>query len=401
MPSNVIDGVDSMIARMAPWNETREARLARERRKLGNPLFWLRGIQRELRGPDEPVDTDPGQLGDQIWRALNLGFATLAAYVIGTWLVGLFVAPREPVSLLGGLGESFSELAGSGTFDSGFFGLIRWTAKVGFAFVLPLVVIRGILQKLPDALARFIGYGVIATLATAALITDERAPAADPVSTEAPRTREELTADYEALQAVREEAAEAAAKAARLERTAALQKVDELSARVARAWRADLIAAGAAGARGEIPPLLEVQHLEAGQLQVTNRGERSLCLAAAHIERDARGEVRSRCALGGRNCQIIDGHATRTLRPYLPGIAPACRAKEIEFRIGSMREPEPSWWTRTALDGSTDQSFIDERDYASMPLELLKAEIALLESLERETLRAERWHRELAALRSK
>jgi hypothetical protein len=151
----------------------------------------------------------------------------------------------------------------------------------------------------------------------------------------------------------REWAAEAEVRSTRQLREALDQRV----ALSRRKWLGDLHAAGAHGPPGTEPPMLAIE--DAGtRVLVRNIGDRSIkCVRVArHIA--ARAESVS-MSIDGGDCRRLDpGDWTI----YELTDADAQYAGEpLEFRIGEPTDPDPSWWTDTALETSFEQEFQVER----------------------------------------
>jgi hypothetical protein len=124
-----------------------------------------------------------------------------------------------------------------------------------------------------------------------------------------------------------------------------------------RKWLGDLHAAGAHGAPGTEPPMLAIE--DAGtRVLVRNISDRSIkCVRVARHIGSRAGSVSMK----------IDGSDCRRLNPgdwtiYELTDADAQYASEpLEFRIGEPTDPDPSWWTDTALETSFGQEFQVER----------------------------------------
>lgn len=146
-----------------------------------------------------------------------------------------------------------------------------------------------------------------------------------------------------------------AADAEASENRAAVIKEYEIRMDRARAkWAADVRAAGAWGAPGTEPPMLKVVD-DGASVTVTNVIDIEIpCIQLARIYRDSRpggGYVRCEMRRGREkaSCRALapGGSQTYELRPIA---GDECRQGELEYRVGDYTNPEPSWWTSTALD---------------------------------------------------
>ena len=143
--------------------------------------------------------------------------------------------------------------------------------------------------------------------------------------------------------------AEAARKAdvdAKVAQIAALDK------QAMREWIEDLHAAGAHGAPGEIPPMLEVQDSGDG-VQVKNLASSSVCMRISrHVERD-HGDNRYQCALLSRNhegdCTLLGaGNSDWFELPNVPQ-RETCIGQPLTFKVGTRggarADAEVVWWS--------------------------------------------------------
>jgi hypothetical protein len=252
-------------------------------------------------------------------------------------------------------------------------------------FALSAGVLFAILRLLPDALWRCIGYGLVASAAASLEFAAQHAPARVEVAhaaplAEAPSRARVISADDET----------------RLE---LVEELEGLAGKVARKWRLDVQNAKAHGPLGEIPPMLALKLLPEGEADLTNKGSVSVCVNAARVELNKSGQIFGRCWLAARHCQVIPAGETRRLKTYLRTTPTACAARQVEFRVGSMMDPEPSWWTDTALREFDAQPPGTGRFLDNMPIEMLKAERAYLLGLMGSDERDARWRRELDSQR--
>lgn len=152
-------------------------------------------------------------------------------------------------------------------------------------------------------------------------------------------------------------------------------------------WRKDLIDARAVGGMGVAPPMLSIQ--DTGSLvTVTNRTNNSACVLVSRIAtRDA--AVMSRCTVGGNRCIVIQGGASARWPTLRAGNSESCLAGSLEYRVGNVDYPDPSWWSESALGQfggeDPDPEFVDRWSDAA-----LITEIGRLEKQIEDRMRVER-----------
>ena len=152
-------------------------------------------------------------------------------------------------------------------------------------------------------------------------------------------------------------------------------------------WRKDVIDAHAVGGLGEAPPMLSV--LDSGALvTVTNPTKKPVCVLVARVAtRDS--AVMSRCTVGGNRCIVIQGGATARWPTLRAGNSESCLAGSLEYRVGNVDYPDPSWWSESALEQfggeDPDPEFFERWSDAA-----LITEIGRLEKQIEERMRVER-----------
>jgi hypothetical protein len=155
-------------------------------------------------------------------------------------------------------------------------------------------------------------------------------------------------------------------------------------------WRADLLTANAIGEIGAAPPMLRV-HETGTQVQLTNRGAEPLCVALSRVTRPDTDAVQ-RCRIGPERCSLVKPGATIRLQILRNGATEACQNAAFEYRVGNVDFPEPSWWSRSAInefdDPPHDIGYKDDAD--------LQADIARFEATVEDADRAARWRRDIA-----
>jgi hypothetical protein len=156
-------------------------------------------------------------------------------------------------------------------------------------------------------------------------------------------------------------------------------------------WRADMLTANALGEIGAVPPMLVVRE-SGNQVQITNRGAGPACVQLARVTRPKTDAV-ERCQVGPSTCSVVKPGATLRLQVFRTGSKDACLHAALEFRVGNVDSPEPSWWSRTAFNEFTDPPMdIGYKEEAD-----LQADIARFEATVEDQGRAARWRQELAA----
>jgi hypothetical protein len=145
-------------------------------------------------------------------------------------------------------------------------------------------------------------------------------------------------------------------------------------------------------------------------LMITNVTDRDIaCIDIARVRRDATAPGGfARCPLdAGGTCRSLRAGNPSLLEPSRSG--EACTSGTLEFRIGSYTDPEPSWWSTTALRDFERRTEELARDAARSSESLgevgwslrfgtseLEASAMELEALLGEPGRGERWRTEIA-----
>ena len=108
-------------------------------------------------------------------------------------------------------------------------------------------------------------------------------------------------------------------------------------------WFGDVQASGLRGGAGSAPPWVAVRE-DADTVTLSNLSDLHLgCVSLSRVS--ASGE---RCELlaDGAACGVL---VPRGARSWQTRTAAACIGMPLEFRIGDVRHPEPSWWSDSAL----------------------------------------------------
>ena len=171
-------------------------------------------------------------------------------------------------------------------------------------------------------------------------------------------------------------------------------RLSELWGRVQDKWRADIKAAQAFERTGVIPPMLEVE--EAGAfVRVTNLGRKPVCLRLTRVARNStKPNDVARCMLDSETCQVIAPGTEQRFQLFRAGNPPDCYHALLEFRVGTPLDPEPTWWSASALE-EFDVTPRPELPGLDQPGEFA-AMTEKLNALLAESDRAARWRRELA-----
>jgi hypothetical protein len=151
-------------------------------------------------------------------------------------------------------------------------------------------------------------------------------------------------------------------------------------------WRKQLVADGAVGGRGVSPPMLDVQD-DGKRVNVTNRAANAACVLLSRIATNESGRI-ERCAVSGYQCVVIPPGETRRLATLLAGNPQSCLAGELEFRVGSVDHPDPSWWSETAFTNFTEVA--DTETVSRWSDERLLAEVTRLEKQVQVRMRVDR-----------
>ena len=327
-------------------------------------LFWTYVSEKASdHEDDEPLPPGAG---------LDAFMALLLALVVAGWF-GLFEGNDSTVGGPAGIGD-----------DIGF--LIFWIIKFLIIVGVCIALVTTIMGSIQGTGVKLAIYGGVAVLIAglhflSGLNDDRRQPSAQPRVDAAPQQQSQQPSESQP----------------QLQRNALIAKYEQLSAEVPVRWREDLEAAGAIGKAGERPPMIRMTHGAAGTWQVTNLTDQPICVNIGRVLRDAGRWQRCAADLDTR-CRELGRKATRLF--VLPefNALPACARGQLEFRVGTPTQPEPSWWTRSALDQSNSRRLADDRAYRDFQIDQLRGEVAFLESMITEQGRAARWRKELVAL---
>ena len=331
-----------------------------------------------------PAGRDSRPMGQVLSRALDVAFSHLLCLFIATRLGVFTVKPLESRGYAA-IPDLLALL------------FVLFLKAIAFV-VAPAVVLAMFLRSIPGFGWRIAIYGLFAAAGlTTHYVALERNAAERRAEESAVRAEKSRRA---AEGAAEQSMAEAYATAGQREQ----QRIGELSRRYGelayeaqKRWRADIEAAGAIGEDAGVPPMLRVDRFDAERLRITNLGPRRACVSIARVFRRRGDAEYQRCPLDTRReCQeLAVGRPTEwVLLRDLDNTA--CASGWLEFRVGKVLRPEPSWWSRSALV-EFDRSAPDPRlSTVQLPEYRLVTEVAELEKILSERDRAARWRDELA-----
>lgn len=141
-------------------------------------------------------------------------------------------------------------------------------------------------------------------------------------------------------------------------------------------WREKLVAANAVGKSDAVPPMLSVDD-NGSLVTLTNRTQDPVCVMVARVAtRDA--AVLDRCIVGGSRCLVLQGGATVRWTTPRTGNPENCLTGALEYRIGDVDHPEPSWWSESALEAfgseATDPDYFEHWGVDRLATELERLE---------------------------
>lgn len=167
-----------------------------------------------------------------------------------------------------------------------------------------------------------------------------------------------------------------AAEAERQNRAQLIERWQTARGRAIEQWRQDLIEAHAVGGLGAAPPMLSIDDT-GSQVMITNRANEAACVLVTRIAtRD--GGVMARCSVGAHRCVSIQAGATVRWPTLRTGNSELCLTGSLEFRVGNVDHPNPSWWSQTALNqfGGDDPApgFRERQSDAALMTEIVRLE---------------------------
>jgi hypothetical protein len=177
------------------------------------------------------------------------------------------------------------------------------------------------------------------------------------------------------------------------ERQKLAARVTDLRAQTRTRWRADMEAAGATGAPGVVPPMLEVYDQGRGVWRVTNRHSQWVLVRLSRVAPPEGASVAWRRCVLDESSPFLEIPAGGTRRFVLEA---GCAGSLLEFRVGEQMRPDLPWWTSTALEEFDRGTSRIDSGHEHWNAARLTAEISSLENTLANTDRAARWRRELS-----
>jgi hypothetical protein len=183
--------------------------------------------------------------------------------------------------------------------------------------------------------------------------------------------------------------------AKKAEYAARLEKIAALNSDVESKWRADVEAARLTAEPGAVPPMLKVVEIP-NAVTVTNLlDDQAVCVSLQRVaHRSSRANDYDRCHLDTDTCRELLPRASFRFPQYATGNPPACQKSPLEFRVGTPLNPEPSWWSRSALEDFDARPAPEPLRTQSEDLWPLRGNIAELNNLLAESDRVQRWRHE-------
>jgi hypothetical protein len=175
-----------------------------------------------------------------------------------------------------------------------------------------------------------------------------------------------------------------------------VRELEDLQTEARQRWRKDIESADATGSPGVVPPMIAVTQTGDGTYQVKNISSKTACVRLGRVAQAQAGAAWIRCSLDvALSCQEIRAGQSRRFVLGEGGHATGCRNSKLEYRIGTPLNPDPTWWSRTALQDYDLRGDGDGRAYVDWTVDHLRAEISILQEMLKEQDRAARWRREL------
>ena len=274
--------------------------------------------------------------------------------------------------------------------------LLLLGVKSLFFVVLPAMLLYMLLRSFEGLVIRLVMYGFIALIGVGAWhFTNQHAERQERVHAAA-RLREETESDQLQREAASlEQARVIAERKEQEEREQAVSRLLELTLHTYERWLQDVRTAGAIGFERDPPPMLELVDEGLHQKKVTNLSAKKICVRITRVMRHPGSQDYLRCPQDqGGDCVPISPGASATFTFFPHRNNDACRTGHLEYRVGTPLDPEPSWWSLSALADLDIRASDFEPRYAAMNTMELRSEILRLEKILEETDRAERWKRE-------
>jgi hypothetical protein len=129
---------------------------------------------------------------------------------------------------------------------------------------------------------------------------------------------------------------------------------------------------------------------------VTNKlTDRPVCVQLQRVSRRSqKGNDYDRCRLDLDTCRELPPGVSLHFQQYRTGNPPDCANTPLEYRVGGPFAPEPTWWTRTALEDFDARPPPEPLRRGSTESWPLRGNEQQLRELLTEKDRATRWRRE-------
>lgn len=266
-----------------------------------------------------------------------------------------------------------------------------------FFVLLPAFFLYRLLRAFDGLVVRLVVYGVFAAIAAGAWYTDRRNAETGARIVADLKMREQREQELQLREAQTMAQARELAELKELEEhDDAVSRLVELTLQTHERWQADLRTAGAIGFERDLPPMLQIVDDGIHQKKVTNLAPRKVCVKITRAIRHPGSQDYLRCPQDrAGECVEIQRGGSAHLGVYPHATNEACRHGQLEYRVGTPLQPEPSWWSVSALADLEVSARDFEARYADMSTLDLRSEILRLEKMLEDTGRAERWKREL------
>jgi hypothetical protein len=266
--------------------------------------------------------------------------------------------------------------------------------------VIPAVLLCMLLRRIDGLTWRLVAYSLLSVVGIGGwYLQEQRAAAMQEIAAMERRAAEDRSRSQKSDAQMMEEARANAELREREAQARLAEHALELSLEARKRWRADIEAAGATGLEGDMPYFIAARQAGPYEYQVTNLMGKRVCVNVVRFMRKPGTDVYLRCQFDEhRACRVIASRRTENFTLLSDENLPACASRQFEYRIGTPRNPEPSWWSRSAL-AAFDQSRPDGREaFMNQSIIGLRGEIASYEKMLAEPERAARWRAELEAL---
>jgi hypothetical protein len=330
-------------------------------------------------------DPEPEAVRDSAteWaRTLDLFFSFALVGSIA-WAIGaLRVGPLESRGY-----DAIGELIGL---------LLLFGFKCLLFVVLPATLLYMLLRSFEGLGVRLVVYGFFALIGFGAWhFAGQRDESQQRVQA-ATQMREQMENDQKQREAESmEQARVIAERKEQEEHEKAVSRLLELTLQTHERWLEDLRASGAIGFERDPPPMLHIVDDGLHQKKITNLTSKKVCVKITRVMRHPGSQDYLRCPQDRvGDCVEISRGASALFNVYPHGNNEACRTGQLEYRVGTPLQPEPSWWSLSALADLDVRAVEFEPRYAAMTTLDLRSEILRLETMLEETDRAERWKRE-------